>query len=335
MAALFPVQTYLLIYLAWSTNVLVNSRATTAHLRKNGRISLRTPPNPLPHSSQSNGNAASSQNDDYDINGYGVVTYDGEGELTGNRDTDGYYYEIKTNNNAGKSFNNSHASTNLAPRKVLGLNDDRIPVRRIREYAHPYNAVVYLDYGCTGFFVGPRHILTAGHCIYDFQKKKYYQKSYVYQAKECTDQPCDQKKDNCFKMVTYLLSDRYEKYGLSEHDFALIIVNKKTKEWLELDWIKEPMTGLGVSVIGFPGDKMNHCMYASFGEITSETKFNVFHDCDTFGGTSGGPIYHPNKKFKGMVYGIHTGYDGKRNKNTGVTITENLYNYLQLLITVN
>ena len=33
----------------------------------------------------------------------------------------------------------------------------------------PHSAVGWLTSGCTAFLVGPRHLLTAGHCVYNHQ----------------------------------------------------------------------------------------------------------------------------------------------------------------------
>ena len=103
-----------------------------------------------------------------------VVVFNGEGGYRGIRDSEECSFEDYDENVNSKSFNNSHKdSKSMAPRRILGNQDRRIPVKKITRADDPYNAIVYIDYACTGFFVGPKHILTAGHCVYNYKKLEH------------------------------------------------------------------------------------------------------------------------------------------------------------------
>ncbi len=274
----------------------------------------------------------SSRGDDLLISrqeGYEIVVFNGEGELTGNRDSEECYCEQDGENVNSKSFNNSHRdSTNRATKGILGDTDTRIPLESISNTPPPYKAVVYIDYACTGFFVGPKHILTAGHCVYNYRRRGFYEKSYVYQAKECTNEPCDEDRDDCFQMKTYIIFRKYYTHCSRSYDIAMIIVDKESKEWLDLGWKtdSESMEGMDISVSGYPSEKRDHCMYVGFGQIKKDLKFEVTHNADTTSGMSGGPIYNV---WDGLVYGVNTAYDPSEHLNTGVKITKRLYKTIQ------
>lgn len=45
--------------------------------------------------------------------------------------------------------------------------DDRVLINCTEMAGYPWVTTVRVSTGCSGFMVGPRHVLTAGHCVHD------------------------------------------------------------------------------------------------------------------------------------------------------------------------
>jgi V8-like Glu-specific endopeptidase len=74
-------------------------------------------------------------------------------------------------------FEDDYEDPQSADLAVVGPLDNR--VQEVRTTQFPWNTVVHLcrDFGtgncsgCSGMLIGPRHVLTAGHCLYSLKRK--------------------------------------------------------------------------------------------------------------------------------------------------------------------
>jgi len=261
--------------------------------------------------------------EDHDINSYvPVILTPGDGKD-----------DNKPPENQGQD-NLQHKSK--APKAILG-KDDRVKVEMIN---HPfYKSLVYITPDCTGIFVGERHVLTSASCADQITAKT------IYHNEELSIDMANPKSSNAFAVKHVIVTNEYKKFKSPEHNFALVITDKRANNHVSLGWIAESGKGTLASVVGYPADKADpskkypndptkstYKLFLSLGEITSSSDYELFHDCDVVDKNEGSPIYNTGKK---AVYGVHTGYDLLRNKNRGVRITERVYNYLQAMIDTN
>lgn len=184
----------------------------------------------------------------------------------------------------------------------------------------------------TSFFIGPNLLLTAGHCVinYDFVSSIYVRPAYddgfspygsipvlkCLVAKEYYD----------FKREEYI-NNIYNNNSL--YDWAILIVEKSTQLSTFLDGnfgkiAEYNSTGVPAQIIGYPGGYGS--MKISNGQITgydnvldSNHHFVIFHNCLSAGGSSGSPILVADNGQFVYAVGIHT------TNHAGVLIDSFLY----------
>lgn len=177
--------------------------------------------------------------------------------------------------------------------------------------------------GCTGNFIGGRHILTAGHCVYDEDRGGWAVSMSVVPGRDGNSPPpfgvgfmvarrsvtCwtnDEDRDCDYAVVTL---DRTFNVG----SFGLLYLSD------------DDLDSTTAYLIGYPGDLgtpagQQQAHVPAGGPITDYFSKHIFHNMDTFNGQSGAGIY----RFwngKRAIIGVHAGgYDS--NENSGPRITK-------------
>ena len=193
--------------------------------------------------------------------------------------------------------NNDGNQTEAATCKSVNGRDNR---KRVNSYPFPYNAIGYLTSGCTGVFIGPRHILTAAHCIYNRKTKKWYRNLDFYRAKNC-DPHRGRSKHN---WIGAFSAAGYTKKGQAHSDYGLVIVRERSPVYMSFGW-RTLLLGRKIYTAGYPGDKRpRRCMWRTSCRValfTSSTQLRFL--CDVAGGQSGSPIWSFSDR-KRVVYGV-------------------------------
>ena len=239
--------------------------------------------------------------------------------------------EKNDGNQANKSFENS-SNNGLTSSKLLLQSqrtvfppDTRVMVNNTKEY--PYSAIGRIGTGCTGTFVGPRHILTAGHCVFNRLFKAWQKNLDFRRAKTC-----DPNGGFYYKWKYAIITYGWKLLGLATYDYAMIVVEEPSPVWLQIGW-KKPMPRYVVNINGYPGDKPGRCLWHSDCRFMWKSSLQLGYTCDTYNGMSGSSVY---TEFKGsgqkVMYCIHTYGSGFSGYNKCTRITEPRFRQLKYWI---
>lgn len=174
------------------------------------------------------------------------------------------------------------------------------------------------SYGGSGALVGPHHVLTCGHNVYD--KGRWSEKILVYPALNDNNPPFGEVK----VIKAYALKDWVSSEN-KEHDLALLILNESIGEytgWAGLLSIDDTRAAQAlISITGYPGGPGKNCKQMwSMSHTIKEVKPEEFdYEIDTYGGQSGSPIWI-NESEMPMILGVHT--RGNISINSGVRISK-------------
>jgi len=230
--------------------------------------------------------------------------------------------------------NSSSADDAPVSGQVVIGDDDRIQV--VDTTIYPFSAIAYLELldsdlevlgTCTGTFIGPDTLLTAGHCLWDDITGDWLSDEIrVVPAKDGDFEPFGYEYAS-----DWWVPDAYAESGDSEWDWGLI---KLPNDFLTLDtgWMQIAvlddevlaLPGFAPAIVGYPSDKPDGTMWGIAEEaFLSVETFTLYYDIDTAPGQSGSAIWSASEgPYLGLVVGIHV--SGGLFDNAGTRIDQQL-----------
>jgi glutamyl endopeptidase len=174
----------------------------------------------------------------------------------------------------------------------------------------------------TGWFIGPKTVMTAGHVVYSAANGGWARRIEVIPGMDGASRPFGSQVGTSFRSVVGWTSS-----GNPEYDYGAIILPNNTLGntvgWFGFANLSDSqLQNLYVNNAGYPGDKPFGTLWFNGGAITQVTARRLYYMIDTAGGQSGSAVWRLLNGLRHAV-GIH-GYGGCPNK--AVRIIAPVYN---------
>jgi glutamyl endopeptidase len=216
------------------------------------------------------------------------------------------------------------------PESVCG-RDDRVRIRSTTRI--PWRLICQLiitrrdgaKSRCTGWFIGPRTVMTAGHCLYSHSAGGWARQIEVIPGMDASSRPYGSQIGRSFRSVRGWTRDRKPAF-----DYGAIILPNNTLGnrvgWFGFAALSDgSLRNLLVNNAGYAGDKPFGTLWYNAGRITKVTARRLYYMIDTAGGHSGSPVWR-YRNGKRHAVGVHA-YGGCPNKS--LRITRAVYNNMK------
>jgi len=207
-------------------------------------------------------------------------------------------------------------------KKVLPGQDGRTRIQDTTSWPHSIHAHLGMKihgdtYMGSGVIVGPHHLLTCAHCVYNLDEGAFFEEISVYPALNDKVAPF-----NKVKATRAYLFKAYQG-GDERFDMALLLLEQSIGDYTGwgglLSAADTDLSQETVHITGYPGDKGGGKQMWSMSHRIKTVKPEVFdYEIDTYGGQSGSPVWI-NKYGTPLVLGVHT--MGKSDVNSGVRLS--------------
>lgn len=274
-----------------------------------------------------NGLLLSNPNPDEESSGAtaGELGADTEIELGSPADSDGSAVEVLTDAIIG-----SYPELGEVSEVIIGT-DDRIRVQNTTGY--PWSAIVHLRivadtgavFGGTGFLVGPRTIITAGHCVFLHDHRGWARSIEVIPGRNGAQRPFGTftAPRSSLRSVTGWTSSKQR-----SHDYGAIILPANVRPGVQTGTFgfasrnDSFLMGSALNLSGYPGDKPGEQWFMAQRPKSVASRV-ITYDIDTVGGQSGSPVWvlQDGKRY---AVGVHT--NGASSGNSATRIDSDVFN---------
>lgn len=214
---------------------------------------------------------------------------------------------------------------------ILG-KDDRVRIQKTSEI--PWRRICALRitfptgsvYRGTGFFIGPRTLATAGHCVYLHGQGGWARKIEVIPGANGSDRPYGSAESSQLRSVGGWVNGKRP-----ESDYGCIVLPSGAFGGRNLGQFAvgvlspKALVAKPAVLAGYPGDKPFAEMWGMARKIKTVSPTTLTYDIDTVGGQSGAPVYIKRNGTRTVV-GIHN--YGAVTGNSATRVTSDVYKRL-------
>ena len=213
--------------------------------------------------------------------------------------------------------------------------DNRMQVQETEKY--PFRAIASLlitakdgsQWVGTGWFISPRTLITAGHCVYITNSPLAGRNGWVKSIQVLPGRNAESLPFGCVTSTQFWTVTGWADSGDENFDYGAIVVPTGLGKTVGIfgfaSLSDDKLMDTVALVTGYPADKDDGTMWTDKKQIAAVGASKIHYDIDTAGGQSGAPVYEVENG-KPVAVAVHA-YGGATT-NSGTRISPPVFNNL-------